>query len=472
MASRTRRNAEENEEYMANILATVEFQEFMEEMNEASEHALFWSKSTMQRQLRLLDKFITFHCKSPTLALYADKIFSVDSLTNCCCSYLTMHVQVSQASVRKGSDGSAERMSWPSLKTIRDDVLALIINFCPDATRELIDEWTERLNSHCQHLVETYSMVKTQRPKQYWGPPELRLLIEQGFKNIVHPSSRRSLDMILQHIFLWTLLLMTGCRPGSLLSNRVYPNEYMRYKHLSLRRTTTRGQFDLLINIVSWKGGHTNRPYSCTFTIRAVMVEHMLELDAATQLIAIALRRQAFRDHTTLESLLDGTEYIVKWHDKLLDESVLQGSVPGGGSLVPGSILNYNGARLFMKAIAADSTLGGSIENAVLYGFRRAAASVLQLCFGSETAKGILHHRVKSDTLNETYSNVHQTADTSGAILEKRTAYSTQTTLQNAPALHRSMRTEPIKPLSLEEAVSSNDHLKGAASKGNAPDPD
>ncbi|KAK0479049.1 hypothetical protein EDD18DRAFT_1114011 [Armillaria luteobubalina] len=209
-------NAEENEEYMANILATVEFQEFMEEMNETSEHALFWS--------------------NPTLALYADKIFSVDSLT------------ISQASVRKGSDGSAERMSWLSLKTICDDVLAL----------------------HCQHLVETYSMVKTQCPKQYWGPPELCLLIEQDFKNIVHPSSRRGLDMILQHIFLWTLLLMMGCRPGSLLSN------YM-----------------------------------------------------------------------------------------------------------------------------------------------------------------------------------------SGAILEKRTAYSTQTTLQNVPALHRSMHTKPIKPLSLEEAMSSNDHLKG-----------
>ncbi|PBK68048.1 hypothetical protein ARMSODRAFT_1020075 [Armillaria solidipes] len=452
MASRTRHNAEENEEYMANILAMVEFQEFMEEMNEASKHALFWSKATMQCQLRLLDKFITFHRKSPKLAPYADKIFALDTLIKRCCYYLTMHVQVSQASVRKGpvaEDGSVERMSWPSLKTVRDDLLALIINFCPDATRELIDEWTEHLNSHCQHLVETYSMVKTQCPKQYWGPSELCLLIEQCFK-----------DIILQHFFLWTLLLMTGCRLGSLLSNHMYPNKYVRYKHLSLHRTAVHGQFDLLLNIVSWKGGHTNCPYSCTFTIHMVMVEHMLELDAATQLITIALRHQAFCDYVTLDLLLDGTDYIIKWHDKLLEESVFQASIPGGGGLAPGSILTYSGARLFMKAMAANSTLGGTFENTVLYGFRCVAASVLQLCFGSDTAKGILHHQVKSDTLNEAYSNVHQTANTSGVILEGRTSYSTQTTLQNVPALHCSTHTEPIKPLSLEEAMSSNEHLK------------
>ncbi|SJL16540.1 uncharacterized protein ARMOST_20066 [Armillaria ostoyae] len=254
-------------------------------------------------------------------------------------------------------------------------------------------------------------MVKTQHPKQYWGPPELCLLIKQCFK-----------DIILQHFFLWTLLLMTGCRPGSLLSNHVYPNEYVRYKHLSLHHTAVHGQFDLLLNIISWKGGHTNCPYSCTFTIHMVMVEHMLELDAATQLIAIALRCQAFCDYVTLDSLLDGTDYIIKWHDELLEESVLQVSIPGGSGLASGSILTYSGARMFMKAMAADSTLGGIFENAVLYGFRKSAPL--------------------------------------SAILEGRMSYSTQTTLQNVPALHRSTCTKPIKPLSLEEAMSGNEHLK------------
>ncbi|KAK0432813.1 hypothetical protein EV421DRAFT_1910665 [Armillaria borealis] len=250
MTSRTRHNAEENKEYMANILATVEFQEFMEEMNEASKHALFWSKATMQCQLCLLDKFITFHCKSPKLALYADKIFALDTLIGeymllpdsipCLpCKKNTVAIILlcmckCHRSVKKGpvaEDGSVERMSWPSFRIVHDDLLALIINFCSDATRELIDEWTEHLNLHCQHLVKTYSM--------------------QCFKNIVCPTSRQSLDMILQHFFLWTLLLMTGCRLGSLLSNHVYSNEYIRYKHLSLHHTAVHGQFDLLLNIIS-----------------------------------------------------------------------------------------------------------------------------------------------------------------------------------------------------------------------------
>ncbi len=36
-----RHNAKENDEYMANMLNTIEFQEFMDNMNDASEHALF-----------------------------------------------------------------------------------------------------------------------------------------------------------------------------------------------------------------------------------------------------------------------------------------------------------------------------------------------------------------------------------------------------------------------------------------------
>ncbi len=78
--STRRHNAEENEEYMANALSTVEFQEFMEGRNHVSEHALLWAKSTMQHCLRLLNKFITFHRQNVKLAPYADKIFEAETL--------------------------------------------------------------------------------------------------------------------------------------------------------------------------------------------------------------------------------------------------------------------------------------------------------------------------------------------------------------------------------------------------------
>ncbi len=85
----------------------------------------------------------------------------------------------------------------------------------------------------------------------------------------------------------------------------------------------------------------------------------MLELDASTQHIAIALHCQAFCDHKTLDSLLNGMEHIIKWEDKLLDKSVLLASAPSGVGLVPGSVLSYNVAHIFMKSIASESTLGG-----------------------------------------------------------------------------------------------------------------
>lgn len=75
-------NAEENKEYMANALSTVEFQEFMEGMNDTSEHALFWAKSTMQHYLCLLNKFIIFHHQDEKLAPYADNIFEAETLAH------------------------------------------------------------------------------------------------------------------------------------------------------------------------------------------------------------------------------------------------------------------------------------------------------------------------------------------------------------------------------------------------------
>ncbi|KAK0214564.1 hypothetical protein IW262DRAFT_1485336 [Armillaria fumosa] len=222
------------------MLSTIEFQEFMDNMNDASEHALFWSKSIMRRHLGLLEKLVKFHQQHPSMIAYTDRIFETEML-----------------------------MKSPLLGHS-------VVNFCPGVNQERIDKWSERINN-------TFKLIKTQRQKQYWGPPELRVLIEQCFKELISPTSRRCFDMIIQHIFLWTLLLLPGCRPGSLLSNHDYPNDYMHYKHLALCRTPIQGQFDLLINIVTWKGG--------------------------------------------------------------------VGSVPG-------SVLQYDSAHIFMKLIASDSTLG------------------------------------------------------------------------------------------------------------------
>ncbi len=131
--STQRCNAEENEEYMANTLNTMEFQEFMEGMNYMSECALFWEKSTMQCRFHLLNKFIIFHCQNEKLAPYADKILKqrhslmsalhlhdisfLICLAEHCCYYLTAHIQALQALIKK-SNAENERMSWLSLRKV------------------------------------------------------------------------------------------------------------------------------------------------------------------------------------------------------------------------------------------------------------------------------------------------------------------------------------------------------------------
>ncbi len=79
----------------------------------------------------------------------------------------------------------------------------------------------------------------------------------------------------------------------------------------------------------------------------------------------------------------------------------------------------------------------GVLEGVVLYCFQRGLAPLLHIIFGSETAKGVLHHQVNSDTLSERYSNAALTVNLVGAVTEGVSEQLRETTNTNAPALHR-----------------------------------
>ncbi|SJK97337.1 uncharacterized protein ARMOST_00589 [Armillaria ostoyae] len=143
------------------MLNTIEFQEFIDNMNVILEHILFWSKSTMQRHLALLEKLIKFHEQHPSLAACTDQIFKMETLIKCFLCYLTARVTISQPLCKRNNNAKSTRISWPSLRTIHDDLLALIINFCPGVNQERMDEWLKRMNNHCQYPVEIFKMIET-----------------------------------------------------------------------------------------------------------------------------------------------------------------------------------------------------------------------------------------------------------------------------------------------------------------------
>ncbi|PBK91307.1 hypothetical protein ARMGADRAFT_1031529 [Armillaria gallica] len=95
------------------------------------------------------------------------------------------------------------------------------------------------------------------------------------------------LELILQHILLWSLMVMTGCCPGSFFITSYYPNEWLKFLD-----------------------GYMIQPYVTTFMIRG------------------------FLDYATLDELLNGDNLIIKWKLKFGDTLVFCGGRPGGHIIV------------------------------------------------------------------------------------------------------------------------------------------
>ncbi|PBK85537.1 hypothetical protein ARMGADRAFT_1087412 [Armillaria gallica] len=211
-------------------------------------------------------------------------------------------------------------MSSTLLCTLHDDVLGLIIKFCPDSTKDLATAWTEQMEDHCWYLINSFDLPKDMRPKQYWGPAELRLLIEESFQLLASLKNGMTMDQILQHILLWSVMMMTSCHPRSFLKTSHYPDKWLKFSDLALHRTPQQGVFNVLVTICHWKGGHTNQPYVAMFTIRGITHENMWSMDIGLQLIAIGLQRRGFLKYKMLNELLDREDLILQWKPKFGNE--------------------------------------------------------------------------------------------------------------------------------------------------------
>ncbi len=74
-------------------------------------------------------------------------------------------------------------------------------------------------------------------------------------------------------------------------------------------------------------------------------------------IVSLALRRQAFRDHDTLESLLQGRERIIEWKPELMTAPFLCGGAPRGFGVVATKPMSSGGQRDFMKTSSEEAGL-------------------------------------------------------------------------------------------------------------------
>ncbi|KAL7281920.1 hypothetical protein ACG7TL_003387 [Trametes sanguinea] len=399
---RPRRNALQYAAGWDVYLASPEAFQYAADLREAGEQFISWATATNRRRAAITHRFMKMHEQGPWAA-FAGKEFHIDHLDIRVRDFLTAIVHLSE-----GQDDPSQKMTYGTLNTIRHDIYAL----------------------HCQYLATVQDLPKNGRPKCHFGPPEALLLIETAITD-----NERSMDNNLQHIIAYLLMFYTAARPGSILRTQAYPNFYLRYKDIGIIRTSDPARFYIHITLCAWKGGHGLHPWSQSFRISPVRNENHLLLELAVIVIALGLRRGAFRDHTDLASLLKGKERTVQWKEELKDAPFLCAGMPRGLGVNAAKPLRYEGFRDFLRQLAAQAGLDPMFTTA--YCFRRGTASTMNRVLGSELTKTLLHHKQASETLHKHYAGNAQQVDLTAASLYEEDTLIKGLSVLDAPAFMR-----------------------------------
>lgn len=104
----------------------------------------------------------------------------------------------------------------------------------------------------------------------------------------------RSYDQAIQDNLQALIYMTTMARPGSLLCDKFYPENYLRWRHVRVfRRFDEAGKllgFDARIKLVHLKGHQTTSTLELEFSIRTVSQAKSLIFDVPSWLIAHAVR--------------------------------------------------------------------------------------------------------------------------------------------------------------------------------------
>lgn len=97
--------------------------------------------------------------------------------------------------------------------------------------------------------------------------------------------------------------------------------------------------------------------YSQPFRVTPVRQENHILLDLGLTLIAMGLRRKAFKHHSTLDSILNGNDVVLEWDTALLDSPFFCASRPRGMGLDHNRALAYPGFRSFLLTTSEQAGL-------------------------------------------------------------------------------------------------------------------
>ncbi|KAJ7036545.1 hypothetical protein C8F04DRAFT_1337304 [Mycena alexandri] len=224
-----------------------------------------------------------------------------DSLSERAHEYLTQRVHSS-----KSRNDPKGHMSFQTLGALRWSLLWLAIQY----GKVDKEEWTPLTYSWIKGLQRRYGLRSLPLERMVFGHEEVRLMIEEAYTNTVcwENSLQHSCGFQIDYIF--------GPRPSSLFLTPP-AQTYLKLESIIIRRGEGRGQFIAEFHLTVFKGYSENQ-IEIVYTVRPPTLYRNTFLYLPGQICVLAILRGDFADHSTMQSLLDGTEDIIKWKDPQL----------------------------------------------------------------------------------------------------------------------------------------------------------
>ncbi|EDR02853.1 uncharacterized protein LACBIDRAFT_308002 [Laccaria bicolor S238N-H82] len=171
--------------------------------------------------------------------------------------------------------------------------------------------------------------------------------------------------------------------------------------------------------------------------LRSTTVAEHLDLDIGCYLVAHGIRRGLFKHHSSLESLLAGTEHWIQYKDEILEDAFFVQSTKRGLGIDPTKPMRDNNHREFMQRIGISVGLGGSESGVTSYAMRRNFATVIANHAGKDKARKAMAHKANSTTLETTYDDDIRRTDFVGLILGEAVESAWNMRQGHQPALNR-----------------------------------
>jgi hypothetical protein len=234
------------------------------------------------------------------------------------------------------------------------------------------------------------------RKKPYLGIPELRLMFEDICK------MEKSRFCYKQHYLLWTLLFMTGARPGCIVLSTGYQNtmQCLLWEDIQFIRHLDHSGISVSINF-RWVKGRRNAIRDgdasfkgATFFISPCRDAINVIADPTWMLLQIAVERGLFTQ--SYDELLNSTEFILTQDPIITKQAVfirqsnnVVRNTGGLGHCLPMCISAV--PSMLQKTLRG---VGIVVEDASPYGFRRESITAIGRTISKEFAQQYAGHRV------------------------------------------------------------------------------